>query len=234
MRIFILASFWLPFGWNVFFHPFTFSLYVSLGLKWVSCRQHIYESCFWIHSTSLCLLVRVCNPFIFNVIVYIYIHTHTHTLTHTHTHTHIYIYIYIYIYNGNPLQYSCLENPMDRGAWQVAIHGVAESWIQLSDFTFTFHFHALEKGMATHSSVLAWWIPGTTEPGGLPSMGSYTLGHNWSNLAVVAAASISIYISISISISICIGIFLIILVLFFRSFPSLVPFTFLAKLICWY
>ena len=63
--------------------------------------------------------------------------------------------------NGTPLQYSCLESPMDRGAWWAAVHGVPESWTQLSDFTFTFHFHALEKEMATHSSVLAWRIPGT-------------------------------------------------------------------------
>ena len=74
--------------------------------------------------------------------------------------------------NGTPLQYSCLENPMDRGAWKAAVHGVARSRTRLSDFTFTFHFHALEKEMATHSSVLAWRIPGTGEPGGLPSMGS--------------------------------------------------------------
>ena len=68
--------------------------------------------------------------------------------------------------NGTPLQYSCLENPMDRGAWWAAVHGVAKSWTRLRDFTFTFHFHALEKEMATHSSVLAWRIPGTGEPGG--------------------------------------------------------------------
>ena len=68
--------------------------------------------------------------------------------------------------NGTPLQYSCLENPMDGGAWWAAIYGVAQSWTQLSDFTFTFHFHTLEKEMATHSSVLAWRIPGTAEPGG--------------------------------------------------------------------
>ena len=74
--------------------------------------------------------------------------------------------------NGTPLQYSCLENPMDRGAWWAAVHGVAKSWTRLSDFTFTFHFHALEKEMATHSSVLAWRIPGMGEPGRLPSMGS--------------------------------------------------------------
>ena len=71
--------------------------------------------------------------------------------------------------NGTPLQYSCLENPMDREAWWAAVHGVAGSRTQLSDFIFTFHFHALEKEMATHSSVLAWRIPGTGEPGGLPS-----------------------------------------------------------------
>ena len=73
--------------------------------------------------------------------------------------------------NGTPLQYSCLENPMDRGAWWAAVHGVAKSWTRLSDFTFTFHFPALEKEIATHSSVLAWRIPATGEPGGLPSMG---------------------------------------------------------------
>ena len=75
--------------------------------------------------------------------------------------------------NGTPLQYSCLENPMDGGAWWAAVHGVAKSQTRLSDFTFTFHFHALEKEMATHSSVLAWRIPRKGEPGGLPSMGSH-------------------------------------------------------------
>ena len=80
--------------------------------------------------------------------------------------------------NGNPLQYFCLENPMDGGAWKAAVRGVAKSRTQLSDFTFTFHFHALKKEMATHSSVLAWRIPGTGEPGGLPSMGSHRVGHN--------------------------------------------------------
>ena len=70
------------------------------------------------------------------------------------------------------------ENPMDRGAWWAAVHGVAKSRTRLSDFTFTFHLHALEKEMATHSSVLAWRIPGKEEPGGLLSMGSHTVGHN--------------------------------------------------------
>ena len=73
--------------------------------------------------------------------------------------------------DGTPLQYSRLENPMDGGAWWAAVHGVAKSRARLSNFTFTFQFHALEKEMATHSSVLAWRIPGTEEPGGLPSMG---------------------------------------------------------------
>ena len=76
--------------------------------------------------------------------------------------------------NGTPLQYSCLEYPMDGGAWWAAVYGVAKSWTQLSDFPFTFHFHALEKEMATHSSVLAWRIPGMGESGGLPSMGSHS------------------------------------------------------------
>ena len=91
--------------------------------------------------------------------------------------------------NGNPLQYSCLENPMDIGAWWAAVHGVARSRTWLSDFTFTFHFHALEKEMATHSSVLAWRIPRTGEPGGLPSLGSHRVGYDWSNLAAAAAKS---------------------------------------------
>ena len=73
--------------------------------------------------------------------------------------------------NGTPLQYFCLENPMDGGTWWASVHGIPRSRTRLSDFTFTFHFYALEKEMATHSSVLAWRIPGTGEPGGLPSMG---------------------------------------------------------------
>ena len=80
--------------------------------------------------------------------------------------------------NGNPLQCSCLQNPKDRGAWLAAIYGVAQSRTRLSDFTFTFPFHALEKEMATHSNVLAWRIPGMGEPGWLPSMGSHRAGHD--------------------------------------------------------
>ena len=80
--------------------------------------------------------------------------------------------------NGTPLQYSCLENPMDGGAWWAAVHRVTKSQTRLSDFTLTFRFPALEKEMATHSSVLAWRIPGMGEPGGLPSMGSDRVGHD--------------------------------------------------------
>ena len=96
--------------------------------------------------------------------------------------THIIFKLYIYIYiregNGTPLQYSCLENLMDGGAWKAAVHGVAEGPARLNDFTFTFHLHALEKETATHSSVFAWRIPGMGEPGGMPSMGSHRVGHN--------------------------------------------------------
>ena len=91
--------------------------------------------------------------------------------------------------DGTPLQYSCLEIPMDGGAWWAVFHGVAKSQTWLSDFTFTFHFHALEKEMATHSSVLAWRIPGTGHPGGLLSMGSSRAGHDWSDSAAAAAAA---------------------------------------------
>ena len=95
--------------------------------------------------------------------------------------------------SGNPLQYSCLENPMGGGAWGAAVHGVRKSHTRLSDLIFTFYFHALEKEMATHSSVLAWRIPGTAKPGGLPSMGSHRVRHDWSNLAAAAAAVLSKY-----------------------------------------
>ena len=101
--------------------------------------------------------------------------------------------------NGTPLQYSCLEKPMDRGAWKTAVHGVVKSRTRLSDFTFTFHFHALEKEMATHSSDLAWRIPGTGEPGGLPSMGSHRVGHDWSDLVAAAAWTMQLHIHMSIN-----------------------------------
>ena len=80
--------------------------------------------------------------------------------------------------NGTSLQYSCLENPMDGGAWWAAVHGVSTSRTRLRDFTFTFHFHTLEKELTTHSSVLAWKIPGTGETCGLPSMGLHRAGHD--------------------------------------------------------
>ena len=80
--------------------------------------------------------------------------------------------------NGNPLQHSCLENAMDGGAWWAAVHGVSKSRTRLSNSTFTFHFHALEEEMVTHSSVLVWGIQGKGEPGGLPSMRLHRVGHN--------------------------------------------------------
>ena len=80
--------------------------------------------------------------------------------------------------NGTPLQYSCLENPMDRGAWWATVHVVARSRTRLSDFTFSFRFHTLEKEMATHSSVLAWRVPETAELGRLLSLGSHRVGHD--------------------------------------------------------
>ena len=82
---------------------------------------------------------------------------------------------------------------MDGGAWWAAVHGILKSWTRLSDLTFPFNFHALEKEMATHSSVLAWRIPGTGEPGGLPSMGPHRVRHDWSNLA---AAAVTIYLRV--------------------------------------
>ena len=97
----------------------------------------------------------------------------------------------ILLSSGTPLQYSCLEIPMDGGAWWAAVHGVVKSQTRLSDFPFTLHFHALEKEMATHSSVLAWRIPRLGDPGGLPSMGSHRVGHDCDLVAaaaVVAAA----------------------------------------------
>ena len=98
-----------------------------------------------------------------------------------HTSTHVLLIISRLLIgegNGTPLRYSCLENPMDGGAWKAAVHGVVEGETQLSDFTFTFPFHALEKEMATHSSVFAWRIPGMGEPGGLLSMGSHRVGYD--------------------------------------------------------
>ena len=92
--------------------------------------------------------------------------------------------------------WALLSVPMDGGAWWAAVHGVAEGQTRLSDFTFTFHFHALEKEMAPHPSVLAWRIPGTGEPGGLPSMGSHRVGYDWSDLAAAAAASVSYHNSL--------------------------------------
>ena len=80
---------------------------------------------------------------------------------------------------------------MDRGAWWAAVHGVSKSWTRLSGFTFTFHFHAVEKEMATHSSALAWKIAWTEEPGRLQSIVLHRVGHYWSDLAAAAAAAVA-------------------------------------------
>ena len=107
-------------------------------------------------------------------ILYIYPYNHTCVIN-----IHYYIYRFIYLVTCTiSHMYDLLSNPMDGGAWKAAVHGVAEGWTRLSDFTFPFHFHALEKEMATHSSVLAWRIPGTGEPGGLLSMGLHRVGHD--------------------------------------------------------
>ena len=100
----------------------------------------------------------------------------------------------MYVYDGTPLQYSCLENPMDGGAWWAAVHWVGKSRTRLSNFPFTFHFHALEKEIETHSSVFAWRIPGMGEPGGLSSVGSHRVGHDWSDLAAAAAIQSNKYL----------------------------------------
>ena len=118
-------------------------------------------------SLNVCLVVILFYLFTFNV--------------DTDLHLPIYFSIschFVLWSNGNPFQYSCLENPMDGGAWWATVHGVVRSRTRLSDFTFTFHFHALEKEMATHSSTLAWRIPGTEEPGRLPSVGSHRVGYD--------------------------------------------------------
>ena len=95
--------------------------------------------------------------------------------------------------NGTPLQYSCLENTMDGGAWWSAVHGVAKSETRLSNFAFTFRFHALEKETETYSNVRAWRISGMRESGGLPSMGSHRVGPDWSDLAAAAAYTFKAY-----------------------------------------
>ena len=112
--------------------------------------------------------------------------------------------------NGNPLQYSCLENPMDGGAWWAAVHGFTKGRTRLSNFLFTFHnflftfhFHALEKEMATHFSVLAWRIPGMGEPGRLPSLGSHRVRHDRNDLAAAVTNGIE-YLFIC-SLAICIS-----------------------------
>ena len=133
------------------------------------------------------LTVMVISRWVLEKVWFSWLTVSLAAFTHKHSNSCMFIFTQG---NGTPLQDSCLENPMDGGAWWAAVHGVARSQTPLSDFTFTFHFHALEKEMATHSSVLAWRIPGRGEPGGLPSMGSHRVGHDWSDLAAAAAVTL--------------------------------------------
>ena len=152
----------------------------KLGRKYASFRRACLEKIRWTHRTKeevrwgrLCKsrkILSVLGPFWQKWDIFLLLTSGTHGEG-----------------NGTPLQYSCLENPKDGGAWKAAVHGVAKSQTRTSHFTFTFHFHALEREMATHSSVLAWRIPGMGEPGGLPSMGS----QRWTQLKRLSSSSSS-------------------------------------------
>ena len=141
--------------------------------------------CICILACCMYVCMCVCCMYECDVCIYVFVHV-VCMFAYVFVVCMSVMYVYMYLCmlcmfvgegNGTPLQYSCLENPMEGGAWWAAVHGIAKSRTRLSDFTFTFHFHALEKEMATHSSVLAWRIPGTGELGGLTSMGSYRVGH---------------------------------------------------------
>ena len=141
--------------------------------------------CICILACCMYVCMCVCCMYECDVCIYVFVHV-VCMFAYVFVVCMSVMYVYMYLCmlcmfvgegNGTPLQYSCLENPMEGGAWWAAVHGIAKSRTRLSDFTFTFHFHALEKEMATHSSVLAWRIPGTGELGGLTSMGSYSVGH---------------------------------------------------------
>ena len=148
-------------------------MHFDLDLKWVKvCKPFLFTNCI----TYFCLSLHYLNNHKINELT-----KKSQSLLHFLTrHGDHYVNREG---NGTPLQYSCLENPMDGGAWWAAVHGVAKSLTRLSDFTFTFQFHALKKEMATHCSILTWRIPGTGEPGGLPSMGSHRIRQDWSDLA---------------------------------------------------
>ena len=141
--------------------------------------------CICILACCMYVCMCVCCMYECDVCIYVFVHV-VCMFAYVFVVCMSVMYVYMYLCmlcmfvgegKGTPLQYSCLENPMEGGAWWAAVHGIAKSRTRLSDFTFTFHFHALEKEMATHSSVLAWRIPGTGELGGLTSMGSYRVGH---------------------------------------------------------
>ena len=140
MRIATPAFFYFAFTWNIFFYPLTFSLYASLGLKWVSRRQHIHGSCFCIHSASLCLLVGAINLFPLKVIIDIFLVPLSSLFGVCFCRSFsslvfpdciVPVTFVVGEGNGIPLQYSCLGNPMDGGAWWAAVHRVAMSWTRL-------------------------------------------------------------------------------------------------------
>ena len=147
--------------------------------------MQVLEHCAFVmvYATLSVLLNSVYQYFIVNFCIYI--HQAYWPIVFFSCHILIWLWHESNEGNGTPLQYSCLENPMDGGAWWAVVHGVAKSRTWLSDFTFTFHFPALQKEMATHSSVLAWRIPGTGEPGGLPSVGS----QSWTRLKWLSSSS---------------------------------------------
>ena len=149
---------------GVWIHTSHVIINVAIPIKILNTETLIKQSCLW--EFSLHMWLSICKM-LYAIFIYFYIN----------------LLCLFGEGNGNPLQCSCLENSRDGGAWWAAVYGVAESQTRLSDFPFTFHFHALKKEMATHSSVLAWRIPGTVEPGGLPSMGLHRVGHDWSDLA---------------------------------------------------
>ena len=144
-------------------HLFCLSACISASLSLLSLHTHTYPHGSLPTNLTLCQISNCLHPMTilvpkcenqFNFIILL-------ICIHLYIYVCVCIYAYIYIGNGTPLQYSCLENPMDGGPWYAAVHGVVKSRTRLSDFTFTFHLHALDKEMATHSSVLAWRIPGT-------------------------------------------------------------------------
>ena len=165
----------------------TLTIHISWTFK-IDFTQFIRFSCIFYINVPLLFWIPSSKTVAFSI-----------RFPHTHTHRSLFYIFCISLCfsdgegNGTPLQYSCLEIPMDGGAWWAAVLGVAKCRSRLSNFTFTFHFHALEKEMAPHSSVLAWRIIGTGEPGGMLSMGLHRVRHESSDLAAAAAALLRMF-----------------------------------------